>query len=54
VVSDTHPPNTVVNEFHRGYLIGDRVLRPASVTVAKGLSNRRNNGESDTSEVEND
>lgn len=54
VASDTHPPNTVVNEFHRGYLIGDRVLRPASVAVAKGLSNRRNNGESDTSEVEND
>jgi molecular chaperone GrpE len=54
VASDTHPPNTVVNEFHRGYLIGDRVLRPASVAVAKGLSSRRNNGESDTSEVEND
>jgi molecular chaperone GrpE len=53
VASNTHPPNTVVNEFHRGYLIGDRVLRPASVSVAKGLSNRRNNGESDTSEVEN-
>ena len=54
VASETHPPNTVVNEFHRGYRIGDRVLRPASVTVAKGLSNRRNNGESDPSEVEND
>jgi len=54
VASDTHPPNTVVKEFHRGYLIGDRVLRPASVTVAKGVVNRRNNGESDTSEVEND
>jgi molecular chaperone GrpE len=53
VASDRHPPNTVVNEFHRGYLIGDRVLRPASVTVAKGLSNRRNNGETDDS-VEND
>ena len=53
VASDRHPPNTVVNEFHRGYLIGDRVLRPASVTVAKGPSNRRNNGEPDNSEVEN-
>lgn len=48
VASDTHPPNTVVNEFHRGYLIGDRVLRPASVTVTKGFSSQRNNGESDT------
>jgi molecular chaperone GrpE len=53
VASDTHPPNTVVNELHRGYLIGDRVLRPASVTVATGFSNRRNNGEVDSSEVEN-
>jgi len=54
VTSDTYPPNTVVNEFHRGYLIGDRVLRPASVTVAKGFSDQRNNGEPGTSEVEND
>jgi len=36
VPSDTHPPNTVVAEFHRGYSIGDRVLRPARVTVTKG------------------
>jgi molecular chaperone GrpE len=36
VVSDVHPPNTVVQEFHRGYSMGDRVLRPARVTVAKG------------------
>jgi molecular chaperone GrpE len=35
VESGAHPPNTVVQEFHRGYLIGDRVLRPASVSVAK-------------------
>ena len=34
--SDQHPPNTVVSEFHRGYLIGDRILRPARVSVAKG------------------
>jgi molecular chaperone GrpE len=36
VASDKHPANTVVEEFHRGYLIGDRVLRPARVSVAKG------------------
>jgi molecular chaperone GrpE len=54
VASDTHAPNTVVNEFHRGYLIGDRVLRPASVAVAKRLPGQRNNGESDTPEVENE
>ena len=29
------PPNTVVTVFQKGYLINDRVLRPALVTVAK-------------------
>ena len=29
-------PNTVVDVFQKGYLINDRVLRPALVTVAKG------------------
>ncbi len=36
VESDEHPPNTVVNEFHRGYAIGERMLRPARVSVAAG------------------
>jgi molecular chaperone GrpE len=36
VESAEHPPNTVVSEFHRGYLIGERTLRPARVSVAKG------------------
>src|SRR5271168_2053871 len=54
VASQTHPPNTVVDEFHRGYLIGDRVLRPARVSVAKGgSSGKRNGGENDASDVEN-
>jgi len=34
-----HPANTVVSEFHRGYLINDnKVLRPARVVVSKGDS----------------
>ncbi len=37
----THPPNTVVDEFHRGYLINDKVLRPARVVVSKGEGNGR-------------
>jgi molecular chaperone GrpE len=44
-----HPPNTVVNEFHRGYLIGDRMLRPARVSVASSSRNGsedKGNGES--------
>jgi molecular chaperone GrpE len=36
IESSQHLPNTVVNEFHRGYQIGDRLLRPARVAVAKG------------------
>jgi molecular chaperone GrpE len=36
VASDQHPPNTVVSEFHRGYQVGDRILRPARVAVSKG------------------
>lgn len=35
VESPDHPPNTVISEFHRGYRIGERVLRPARVAVAK-------------------
>jgi molecular chaperone GrpE len=35
IESSVHEPNTVVEEFNRGYQIGDRTLRPARVTVAK-------------------
>lgn len=45
VESAEHPPNTVVSEFHRGYLIGERTLRPARVSVAKG-------GAGDTSDAD--
>jgi molecular chaperone GrpE len=48
VSSDIHPANTVVQEFHRGYKIGDRVLRPARVVVAKSAESPetgRTNGE---------
>jgi molecular chaperone GrpE len=33
--SAEHQPNTVVEEYHRGYVTGDRVLRPARVAVSK-------------------
>jgi len=36
MIDADQPPNTVVNVFQKGYLISDRVLRPALVTVAKG------------------
>jgi molecular chaperone GrpE len=35
VESAEHPPNTVVQELQRGYLLNDRLLRPAMVMVAK-------------------
>src|SRR5277367_4742298 len=38
VHSPLHPPNTVVSEFHRGYVIGERTLRPARVAVTKAHS----------------
>jgi molecular chaperone GrpE len=36
MVESDLPPNSIVDVFQKGYLISDRVLRPALVTVAKG------------------
>src|SRR5579885_3796374 len=35
VETTQHQPNTVIDEFVRGYYIGDRLLRPARVTVSR-------------------
>jgi molecular chaperone GrpE len=35
MVDSTQPPNTVVTVFQKGYLVNDRTLRPALVSVAK-------------------
>jgi molecular chaperone GrpE len=37
--SADQPPNTVVQEFQKGYLIHDRLLRPAMVVVSKAAPN---------------
>jgi molecular chaperone GrpE len=34
--SDAYPPHTVAEEVQRGYMINDRVLRPALVKVTEG------------------
>jgi len=34
VPTDQHEPNTVVEEYQKGYLLKDRLLRPSMVTVA--------------------
>lgn len=54
IESSQHPPNTVVNEFHRGYQIGDRLLRPARVAVAKDTreSGGGNGNGTDSDDVE--
>jgi molecular chaperone GrpE len=56
VESAQHPPNTVVDEMHRGYLIGERVLRPARVSVSKETAGSpgRNDTENGGSDVEKD
>jgi len=35
VETDKHEPNQVVEEFQKGYLLNDRLLRPATVSVSK-------------------
>ena len=32
--TEDHPENTVVDEYQKGYLVHDRLLRPAMVVVA--------------------
>jgi molecular chaperone GrpE len=36
--TDAHPENAVVSEMQKGYLLHDRLLRPAMVVVAKAAS----------------
>jgi molecular chaperone GrpE len=44
VETDGGAPNTVLEEHQKGYLLKDRLLRPALVTVAKGSkSNEKKN-----------
>jgi molecular chaperone GrpE len=38
MVPSNQPANTVVDVFQKGYLVNDRVLRPALVTVSSGTA----------------
>ncbi len=40
--SDEHPDNTVLQELQKGYLIHNRLLRPAMVVVSKHKNKDRN------------
>jgi len=49
--SSEHPENTVVSEMQKGYLLHDRLLRPAMVVVSKGgPSSEDASGETKTEE----
>jgi molecular chaperone GrpE len=52
LTSESYAPNTVVEEHHKGYLLGDRLLRPALVTVAK--TGKSQGKKIDESQVENE
>lgn len=47
VESENAAPNTVVEEFQKGYFLHDRILRPAMVSVAKEKSNRTDSSSSE-------
>jgi molecular chaperone GrpE len=50
VESIEYKPNTVISEFHRGYRIGDRALRPARVIVAKAPAGQASESKPGTDE----
>ncbi len=52
VESESHDANAVVEELHKGYLLHERLLRPALVSVAKGLKSQEK--KNDQGQVEND
>jgi molecular chaperone GrpE len=55
VESSQYEPNTVVDEHHRGYLLRDRLLRPALVTIAKAPPvKEEKNGESEVEKAPGD
>ena len=48
VESSEYDPNTIIDEHHKGYLLRDRLLRPALVKVAKAAQQKdAKNGQSE-------
>ncbi|MGB0911275.1 MAG: nucleotide exchange factor GrpE, partial [Nitrospirales bacterium] len=47
VESETVPPNSVIEEYQKGYFLHERIIRPAMVTVAKPQSNQETNTNSE-------
>ncbi len=49
VESETAPPNSVIEEYQKGYFLHERIIRPAMVTVAKPQANQETNTNSEQS-----
>ncbi len=45
VPTDKHPENTVIEEVHKGYIVDDRVIKPAKVFVSKQKEGGQEDGE---------
>ena len=41
--TEDHPENAIINEVQKGYLMGDRVIRPSRVVVAKATKKKEEN-----------
>lgn len=52
VETENHEPNSVVEELHKGYMLRDRLLRPALVSVAKAAKSQEKKNQE--SKVENE
>lgn len=50
-VESEAPANTVIDEHQRGYLLHDRLIRPALVTVGKGPAQRTEDVAKDSSDA---
>ena len=50
VEDDAKDPGTIVQEIQKGFMMKDRLLRPALVGVAKRKSEEQSNGEQKTQE----
>ena len=49
VESETAQPNSVIEEYQKGYFLHERIIRPAMVTVAKQQANHETNTNSEQS-----
>ena len=49
--TETHPENSVVKELQKGYMMHDRLLRPAMVVVSKTKTTPENQKKTDQEEI---